>query len=200
MRQAVATFLLGDYHGPRTVVFLLVLLGAAWVQASTHAVAEVAILAAAVVYWWIQEHWMHKYLLHSPMDWYGKKIHQGHHDKNYFHVSIDPAPLMLAWLATVHALLVAVLPSWPLALAATVGYGAAGLFYEWSHFIAHTRVRFRKGSFWQRMKDHHIRHHRVDSDYWLAFSVRQVDDLFGTNPDVRELQQQQRKQKQLTQQ
>lgn len=51
----------------------------------------------------------------------------------------------------------------------------------------HTRVRFPRGSFWQKMKDHHIRHHRVDSRYWLAFSVRQVDDLFGTNPNVREV-------------
>ena len=36
------------------------------------------------------------------------------------------------------------------------------------------------------MKDHHIRHHLVDADNWLGFSLPQVDDLFGTNPDVKE--------------
>ena len=189
MRQAIATFFLGEYNGPRSVVLILAGLTAAWVQSSTSLAAECAVLSAAVVYWWIQEHWMHKYLLHSPLDWYGKRVHQIHHDRNYFHVSIDPAPLMLGWLTTVHCVLVWLLPSWPLALSATVGYCVAGLFYEWSHYIVHTKVRFPKGSFWQRMKDHHIRHHRVDSRFWLAFSVVQVDNLFGTNPDVKDLRQ-----------
>ena len=185
MRQALTTFFLSRaYNGPRTIVLLLLGLGLGWLQTSTHPVTECAVALTTVVFWWFQEHWMHQHLLHSRNDWIGKQVHEQHHDKHYFHISIDPAPLMLGWFGVVIALLAWMLPSWPMTLAAAFGYGSAGLFYEWSHFIVHTKVRFRSDSFWQKMKDHHIRHHRVDSSYWLAFSVRQVDDLFGTNPDV----------------
>ena len=40
------------------------------------------------------------------------------------------------------------------------------------------------------MKDHHIRHHLVNADNWLGFSLPQVDDLFGTNPDIKEFRKQ----------
>jgi Fatty acid hydroxylase superfamily len=196
MREAVTTFLIGDsYNGPRAVVVVLagLFVWRVWLSISWHAttaavgLSDAIVVSAAVVFWWLQEHWMHKYLLHSSQDWYGKQVHEQHHIKPYHHVSIDPAPLMLGWMMAVHIVLRATLPL-PLAISATIGYAAAGLFYEWSHFIVHTKVRFPGGSFWQRMKDHHIRHHLVDSDYWLAFSVTQVDDIFGTNPNVKDVQ------------
>jgi hypothetical protein len=40
------------------------------------------------------------------------------------------------------------------------------------------------------MKDHHIRHHLISENNWLGFSVPQIDDLFGTNPDVKEFRKQ----------
>ena len=185
MQQALTTFFLSrEYSGPRSVVILLVGLGTIWQHTSTNLVTECAVALTCVVFWWLQEHWMHQHLLHSRADWIGKEVHEKHHDKNYFHVSIDTAPLILGWYGIAFCLFAWMLPSWPLTLAATFGYGSAGLFYEWSHYIVHTKVRFPRDSFWQKMKDHHIRHHRVDSNYWLAFSVRQVDNLFGTNPDV----------------
>lgn len=206
MGQAATTFFLGDYNGPRAVVVALVGLSV-WriqllLQYSTYTATigttvavglanDVLAVSAAVVFWWLQEHWMHKYLLHSHQDWHGKHIHEDHHLKPYHHLSIDPAPLMLSWLTAVHLILRMTLPL-PLAVTATIGYAAAGLFYEWSHFIVHTKVRFPRGSYWQRMKDHHIRHHLVDSDFWLAFSVTHVDDLFGTNPDVEDVKRRQK--------
>ena len=99
---------------------------------------------------------------------------------------------MLGWLLTAHLLFRWMLPL-PLALSATLGYAGAGLFYEWSHFIVHTRVRF-SSAYWKNMKDHHIRHHLVDSNYWLGFSVPAIDSLFGTNPNVQEIKRQLKRQ------
>jgi Fatty acid hydroxylase superfamily len=191
MRHALMAFFAGSFHGPGAVLMSLVGLVAWRLQLASAAclgVEDIAIISASVLYWWFQEHWMHKYLLHCDFDWYGKRIHEEHHRKPYHHVSIDPAPLMLGWMAAVHVVLRALLPL-PLAISATIGYAAAGLIYEWSHFIVHTKVRFPRHSYWQRMKDHHIRHHLVDDSNWFAFSCIQVDDIFGTNPNVDEVKQ-----------
>jgi hypothetical protein len=149
-------------------------------------VTDVSAFSTAVVFWWVQEHVLHLHALHSKFDWMGKEIHEGHHANPYFHISIDPAGLMMSWLLTVHLIFCAILPL-PIALSATAGYATAGLFYEWAHFIVHTKVRFRKQSYWSRMKDHHIRHHLVDDRYWLGFSVPMIDDFFRTNPNVQEV-------------
>ena len=101
---------------------------------------DVAAFASMVLFWCFQEHFIHHKLLHSHQDWMGKEIHQNHHAKPYFNISIDPAWLMVSWLATAHVVFRLVLPL-PLALTATLGYATAGLFYEWSHYIVHTRVK-----------------------------------------------------------
>lgn len=140
------------------------------------------VFPSTIIFWFFQEHWLHGKVLHSELDWYGKTVHQGHHDKPYFHISIDPAPLMLAWMATAHAIFQFLLPL-PVACTATLAYASAGLFYEWSHFIVHTKVK-PTNSFMKRMRDNHIRHHCVDKRYWLGFSLPAIDTLLGTNPDV----------------
>jgi sterol desaturase/sphingolipid hydroxylase (fatty acid hydroxylase superfamily) len=74
------------------------------------------------------------------------------------------------------------LPTTELAVTATIAYASAGLWYEWVHFIVHTRVKFPKNSYFDTCKTHHARHHLVSSDHWLAFSYPAVDDWLGTNP------------------
>jgi Fatty acid hydroxylase superfamily len=188
MFGAIASFFASkDIHGPRLVLVLLVgflmqRLQIGWTSAVTPW-DDIGVAMCALVFWWFQEHVMHKYLLHSEYDWMGKRIHQEHHEKPYHHVSIDPAPLMIAWFTIVHVLLRLALPL-HLALTATMAYGIAGLFYEWTHFIVHTRVRFSHGSYWEHVKNHHARHHLVNNSYWFAFSLTAIDDIFGTNPSV----------------
>mmetsp|Transcript_27161 Transcript_27161/g.56910 ORF Transcript_27161/g.56910 Transcript_27161/m.56910 type:complete len:306 (-) Transcript_27161:530-1447(-) len=188
--QAFRIFFLDVYNGPRLIVAILLALVAMrlhLVVEQPHLQALSSMDAAAaglsVVFWWFQEHVLHKHLLHSPFDWYGKAIHEGHHDKPYFHISIDPAGLMFAWLGAVHVFLRLCLPL-PLALSATLGYATAGLWYEYLHFIVHTKVRFRRNSYWETMKTHHARHHLVDKANWLGFSIPAIDSLFGTNPPI----------------
>lgn len=199
--QALHRFFLGDIGPPLVVLTISGFIYTRLQLPQTISITDATITFTAVLFWWIQEYFFHKVLLHSPFDWIGKSIHQNHHQKNYFHVSIDPPELLLGWLFAAHFMLKSVLP-WHLCLSSTIGYAIAGLCYEWSHYIVHTRVKaptvihdnFFVGSvssalarLFCQMRDNHIRHHRVDSSYWYAFSVPCMDDLFGTNPDIKEL-------------
>jgi len=186
MRDAIRRFFFGKEIGPILVVGSIAsFLQTRFALATPLSVADLAVLATSIVFWWVQEHVLHQKALHSNVDWVGKRIHEAHHANNYFHVSIDSAELIIGWLLAVHLFLRAVLP-FHLALSATIGYAMAGLFYEWAHYIVHTKVKRKRGSFWAKMRDNHMRHHRINEQYWLAFSIPFLDDLFGTNPDVKE--------------
>lgn len=189
MRAALRRFFFGKDIGPILVVgSILSFLQTRFALATTSAplsMNDLALFAISIVFWWFQEHILHQKALHSNFDWLGKRIHEAHHDRQYHHVSIDSAELIMGWLLTVHIFLRACLPL-PLALSTTIGYATAGLLYEWTHYIVHTKVKPKRGSFWARVRDNHIRHHQIDNKNWLAFSVPTIDDLFGTNPSVKE--------------
>lgn len=154
MSEALRIFWFADYHGPRSVAGILAAVGAFRLSLpSPVGLGDAVALGMAVVGWCFQEHWLHGHILHSNVNWIGKKIHEEHHAKPYHHVSLDPAPLMLLWLGTAGLLLGSVLPL-PLALSATLGYAGSGLWYEFAHYIAHTRCRFRPGSYLAQIKDH----------------------------------------------
>ena len=190
--QAIRVFFFSQSGvGPTSVVLILASLVVWRLSMSSLSPVDGIAFLGAIVFWVFQEHFLHKEVLHSEMDWFGKEIHQGHHDKNYFHVSLDPPALMLAWLGTAHFLFRFLFPL-PLACTITFGYALAGLVYEWAHFVVHTKVKPRS-QFMRRMRDNHIRHHCIDDRYWFAFSCPQVDDLMGTNPDVRVIKANKRK-------
>jgi Fatty acid hydroxylase superfamily len=186
MSEAISTFfMIEEYPGPRYVSVLLLGLVLHRIQLGGYNVVNEFFFAMiSMIAWWFQEHIMHKYVLHSNFNWIGKHIHERHHQKPYHHISIDAAPLMIIWLTVVHLFLrySGLLP-YPIALTMTIAYGIAGLFYEWAHYIVHTKVRFSPGSYWRHIKSHHARHHQCNHDYWFAFSMTQIDDLFGTNPN-----------------
>jgi Fatty acid hydroxylase superfamily len=182
-----------QYHGPRLIVLFVSILFYLRIElgfpmsTTSSGLEEIGVAVAAVVFWWFQEHVMHQHLLHSTVNWMGKDIHVQHHNQPYHHISIDPAPIMISWLTLVHVILRYGFGTvWPLSFVytATIAYGMAGLFYEWTHFIVHTKIRFSPHSFWTKVKNHHARHHLVNHDNYFAFSVTHIDDIFGTNPDV----------------
>ena len=191
-------FFTGDY-GPFYVILALFYLIVWRVQIgflSPLSIGEnLAVMFGSVLLWTFQEHIIHERLLHSKYDWYGKSIHQSHHDKPYYHISLDPAGLLIGWMLIAHVIFRCLLPTLPLALTATISYSAAGLFYEWSHYIVHTKVRL-SGKFWRRVKENHMRHHLVSHDYWFGFSLPWIDDVFDTNPDVRIVKRQQQQNQQ----
>lgn len=185
MPDALNRFFLGPDRGPVCVLGMLAFISAWRLSIAAITSVDLAALVGMVLFWCFQEHFIHEKLLHSTRNWMGKEIHQNHHAKPYFNISIDPAWLMISWLATAHALFRFALPL-PLALSATLGYASAGLFYEWAHFFVHTRVR-PPNAFWKQVRDNHIRHHLVDDRYWLSFTLPIVDDIFGTNPSVEDV-------------
>lgn len=192
MPDALRRFFLGKERGPLLCLALILCMAYARIGlAMDITMADIIALSGSVIFWWFQEHFIHGALLHSEFDWAGKRIHAAHHENDYFTVSIDPAWLMFGWLCVAHGIFRCVLPL-PVALSATVGYASAGLFYEWAHYIVHTRVKPQNG-FTKRMRDNHVRHHLVNDRYWLSFSIPAIDNIFGTNPPVsqakRELEQ-----------
>merc|ERR1712151_710838 len=182
---ALHRFFLGKDHAPilalTTIIYFIYnrislhLSGSYYIQP-----IEGCLLIGSIIFWWFQEHFMHGKLLHSKIDWMGKRIHEEHHKKPYYHISIDSPELVLGWLFIAHFIFRLILPL-PLAISATIGYASAGLFYERSHYIVHTRVK-PTTNFFRKVRDHHIRHHLVNEKYWLGFSVPKIDDIFGTNP------------------
>jgi len=188
MQDAISTFLTVGDQGPLYVIFSILAFASWRVQLSSLEAVDGIIFGATVLFWSFQEHFLHEKVLHSKSDWVGKEIHQGHHEKPFYHISIDPAPLLLGWMLTAHFAFRTVLPL-PLALTATMAYSMSGLFYEWAHYIVHTKVRF-QSKFWKRVKENHLRHHVVSDEYWFAFSMPAMDDLFRTNPSVRQVRKQ----------
>ena len=193
--QALHRFFLGEIGPPLVVVLIAGFIYTRLQLPIPISLApELLVFASSVVFWCFQEYAFHRILLHSPFDWIGKSIHQTHHDKDYFHISIDPPVLLVGWLFTAHFILKSMLP-WHICLSATIGYAFAGFIYEWSHYIVHTKVKVPRkqssviGSFfsnlYNQMRDNHVRHHLVNDQYWYSFSVTAMDDMFNTNPSVK---------------
>ena len=187
MKEAIQVFFQQD--APPLVVLALMGLVVQRCSLGPLSWADPILVLLSAAFWCVQEHVMHQKLLHSDWDWYGKRIHQEHHLKDYHHISVDPAWMVLSWLGAVYWILQQVLPL-PLAVSTTFGYALAGFGYVWWHYIVHTKVRFPKGSYAARVQANHARHHLVDDRYWLAFSWTGVDDLLGTNPSLRDVRQQ----------
>lgn len=143
-----------------------------------------------------------------------RQTHEQHHTRPYLHLSVDGPGLIAAfmlgtgllWLvafwicggggiefsSSVGAGGVAAgslsLLSNPLFLSALTSYWLSGLFYEFIHCAVHTRFVPKGNSlparYLRSVRRHHILHHCRSEGHWLAFTVPQVDALFGTLPDT----------------
>lgn len=178
--QAAATFC----SHPSTILILAGLGALLWarVQQPLHPVTDAAVAAAVAGGWCLQEWAVHALLLHSKFDWVGRRIHVGHHQRPYFHVSIDDPPIVVAFMAASLGLFWLGFHGSELALTAAISYFAMGLLYEWTHYIVHTRY-VPRSALGKRIRMHHMLHHTRHEGYWLAFTVPEVDSLFGTNPE-----------------
>ena len=116
----------------------------------------------------------------------GTDIHVGHHERAFYHVSIDSLSLVIPWFIVAATLLHVILPA-PLALTATCAYTTMGIFYEFVHYLAHTRVQ-PKSQFLRNIKSHHMKHHLIDDRFWHTFSWTEIDRIMGTAPSTAELQ------------
>lgn len=161
---------------------LLAILGARVAAHAPLTPGEALAVPVTVAGWVVQEWAIHRHLLHGALRWPGAAIHQQHHELPFYHVSIDPPAIVLAWGAVACAAALALLPQ-PLAWTVlgvrwkaasgllsvcvfdwtdtmtlkTQTYWLMGLVYEWSHYIVHTRVR-PATKLGRAIKEHHTRY------------------------------------------
>jgi len=186
--DAIQVFFFGSHQGPIIVLALIASLlyqRLAMIPSYPISISDYSLVFASMLFWCFQEHFIHGRLLHSKFNWFGKDIHHAHHEKPYFHISIDPVELLIGWMSVAYVIFRCILPSLSLATSATIGYATAGMWYEWTHYLVHTKVKPRSKLAIQ-VRDGHMKHHLVNHNYWLGFTVPFVDDLFGTNPSVME--------------
>ena len=83
--HALAVF----FTHPSSLLILAALAGLlAWrCHLPLHAAADGAVAACVAAGWAVQEWLIHNLLLHSERDWVGRRIHVGHHQRPYYHVS-----------------------------------------------------------------------------------------------------------------
>ena len=79
------------------------------------------------------------------------------------------------------ALLLFPRPEQALTFVATVG--AAGIVYEWVHYLVHSDYKPRSRAY-RAVYRHHRLHHFKNENYWLTVTTaHSADRLFGTDPD-----------------
>lgn len=88
-------------------------------------------------------------------------------------------PLMVALVVV--PLLAFPRPGQALTFLATVS--AAGMVYEWIHYLVHTDYKPRTRAY-RAIYQHHRLHHFKNEHYWMTVTTANTADrLFGTNPD-----------------
>ena len=116
-----------------------------------------AALAAGGALWVLQEWLIHAKLFHGDIDWFGKRVHEGHHRTPYHHISLDAPELALPVILAAGAVFTGALGP-RLGASAATGYVALGLLYQFTHFAVHTRA-VPRSRFWRRVRQHHMQHH-----------------------------------------
>ena len=150
-------------------------------------VVDVAILAAVVVYWPLQEWFLHRYVLHAKPLRLGSRLiengaaraHRRHHENPLDQGATLLGTGMIAVLVPVHVVAWSLVVPRAAACTGVACLGGAALLYEWIHFLTHTA--YRPHSAWFReVKRRHMAHHQRDPQRWFGFVVPRLDDWLGT--------------------
>jgi len=118
--HALHRFFLGEIGPPLVVLSILGFIYTRCRLPIPVSLSECTVFLSMIVFWSLQEYGLHRVVLHSKFNHIGKEIHQGHHDKNYFHISIDPPTLLLGWLLVAHLVIKSIFP-WHICLSVQSG-------------------------------------------------------------------------------
>eukprot|EP00892_Ulva_mutabilis_P010272 jgi/Ulvmu1/7617/UM038_0042.1 len=140
---------------------------------------ECVACALGVAIWIIQEWAIHKKLFHGNLEWFGKTIHIDHHQTPYYHISIDDPFIALGVMLLSTVVFVCAFGT--LGVAADIGYIIAGLVYQFTHYGVHCRY-VPSSKLARSIRAHHMQHHCRNENYWLSFTLPQVDTWMNTNP------------------
>jgi 4-hydroxysphinganine ceramide fatty acyl 2-hydroxylase len=134
--------------------------------------------------WTITEYTLHRFIFHyQPKSSFGEKIHfifHGvHHDypNDSRRLVMPPSvsiPLAVMFYTLFYYLLGSIFIS-PFFVGFLTGY----LFYDMTHYAVHHFNM--KNKFWLAIKNHHMKHHYLNSTKGFGVSTPVWDDVMGTN-------------------
>ncbi len=129
-------------------------------------------------------HWRPRKVGAVTVDTLLARKHREHH--------ADPRDIPLVFIPwQTMAVLMVALPVLPLllfpragqALAFVATVAAAGMVYEWTHYLIHSDYKPRSAAY-RAVYRHHRLHHFKNENYWMTVTTANTADrLFGTNPD-----------------
>lgn len=152
---------------------------------------DLAVVAAVILWWPLQEWLIHVFILHWKPVKVGKftidplvsQKHRLHHrdpwrlETVFIPIHIHPfAPFIQGafWFLA--------MPTTPLALTGIATYFVFALHYEWVHYLVHTRYR-PKSFIYDRLWRNHRLHHFMNEHYWYGVTMLSGDKILGTAPD-----------------
>lgn len=143
-------------------------------------------LAAGLVFFFVIEYFIHRFILHGLMKAVLPQAYEGHvrhHIEpttmkfmltpNVYNVPGYVAIWVVGWLITRNV---------PIMAAFIVGVSLAQLNYEWTHFVSHRPI-VPKTAWGKWMKKFHLLHHYKNEHYWFGVTHPTLDHLFRTDPD-----------------
>jgi hypothetical protein len=152
---------------------------------------DLAIPAALVAYWPLQEWLIHVLILHyqpirvlgRELDFKVPKLHRAHHrDPWRLDLVFIPIHVFVYVPFTVGAVALVGVSQPQLVATGVAAYFALSLHYEWVHFMIHTAYRPRLG-YYQRLARNHLLHHFRNEHYWFGVTMLQGDRWLRTAPD-----------------
>ena len=190
--RAVWRVFLG-YPTPRALFVLLAIALGVRMRLGPPSLVDLAVAAALVAFHPFTEWLIHVFLLHArPFHVAGRKFdltvaryHRAHHrnptDPRWIFI---PMPHGFVGGLVVQLGMAALMPTWPLRLSLLCTTLGLSLWYEWIHYLVHTRYRPR--SAWlKRVWRFHRLHHYKSEHHWFGVSMHLADRVLGTQPDPR---------------
>jgi sterol desaturase/sphingolipid hydroxylase (fatty acid hydroxylase superfamily) len=144
----------------------------------------ILLILLGIVVWTFTEYALHRFIFHyKPKSKFGEKIHFMFHGVHHDYPSdsrrlvMPPSvsiPLALLFLYLFYKILGGINVS-PFFVGFLTGY----LFYDMTHYAVHHFNMHNK--FWLFIKNHHMRHHYLDSQKGFGVSSPVWDDIMRTN-------------------
>ncbi len=157
---------------------------------------DLAVAAAILLFWPLQEWLIHVFILHSrPVEVFGRRFdldtakkHRRHHAKPWrIDIMFIPLRAVLVALPIAAALWFWVAPSLELGFMGLAIYTSLSLTYEWTHYLVHTNYK-PQTRFYRRLWKNHRLHHFKNEKFWYGVSMLSGDRILGTAPDFKEVE------------
>jgi 4-hydroxysphinganine ceramide fatty acyl 2-hydroxylase len=165
---------------------ILYLLYLAVVNPSLTTLAIIMLMFFGIVIWTLTEYTLHRFIFHyEPKTKFGERIHFMFHGVHHDYPSDSRRLVMPPSISIPLALLFYVLFYYLLGSTYIqpffVGFLTGYLLYDMTHYAVHHFNMHNK--FWLAIKNHHMRHHYLNSRKGFGVSSPMWDDIMGTNFD-----------------